>query len=152
MNDFRHRPKDNYIQETDWQKLYVLTEHWKSDLMFYKGDLRFLNHLIDKYFMWIAKKENVDMVRDIEVSLLKVDKQCVLLLERTNTHLHHLAELIDDPFKYVSQKFRIEHEILENELTQFVKDFRANRKVVFTITKHIIDEEELIRKLNIISK
>ena len=76
MNDFRNRPKDNYIQKADWQKLYILTEHWKSDLSFYKDDLRFLHHLIDKYFLWISKKENIDMMQNIEINLLKVDKKC----------------------------------------------------------------------------
>ena len=152
MNDFRNRPKDNYIHEADWEQLYVLTEHWKSDLLFFRDDLRFLHHLIDKYFLWISKKENIDKVRDIEVNLLEIDKQCDSLLEKTSKHLHHLAELIDDPFTYVSDKFRDEHEILEDELAQFVKDFRKNRKEVFTITEHIIEGEALVRQLNRLSK
>ncbi len=152
MNAFRNRPKDNYIQEADWQQLFVLTEHWKSDLSFYADDLKFLQPLIDKYFLWISKKENIDKVEDIEINLLKVEKQCALLLNRTNKHLHHLAELIDNPFAYDSHKFRAEHELLEDELTQFVKDFRKNRKEVFAITKHIIEGEELVRQLNIIPK
>ena len=49
MKDFRIRPKDNYINEASWEQLYVLTEHWKSDLVFYHKDLRFLHLLIDKY-------------------------------------------------------------------------------------------------------
>lgn len=152
MNDFRNRPKDNYIREAEWEQLYVLTEHWKSDLLFYRDDLRFLHHLIDKYFLWISKKENIDMVREIEVSLLEIDKQCDSLLDKTNKHMHHLAELIDDPFTYVSDKFRDEHEILEDRLAQFVKDFRNNRKEVFTITEHIIEGEALMNKFNPLSK
>lgn len=152
MNDFRYRPKDNYIHEADWDKLYVLTEHWKSDLLFFLDDLRFLHHLIDTYFLWISKKENIDMVRDIEVNLLEIDKQCASLIEKVDQHLHHLAELIDDPFIYVSDKFRNEHENLENQLAQFVKDFRKNRKEVFNITEHIIDGEVFVRRLNMIPK
>jgi hypothetical protein len=152
MNDFRNRPKDNYIHEANWQQLYLLTENWKSDLLFYKDDLRFLHHLIDRYFLWISKKENIDMVSEIEVNLLKVDKQCASLLERTNKHLHHLAQLIDDSFKHDSHHFRTEHELLEDELVQFVKDFRKNRKEVFAITEYIIEGEELVRQLNIVSK
>lgn len=152
MSDFINRPKDDYIQEADWQKLYALTEHWKSGFLFYKDDLRFLHHLIDRYFLWISKKENIDMVSEIELNLLKVDKQCTSLLERTNNHLHHLAELIDDPYKYDSHRFRTEQELLEEEHTQFVKDFRENRKEVFAITEYIIDGEELVRQLNILPK
>lgn len=82
MSDFRNRPKGNYIFETDWQELYVLTEHWKSNLLFYTDDLKFLNHLIDKYFMWMTKKENIDLVRETEVNLMETDKQCSSLLKK----------------------------------------------------------------------
>lgn len=152
MNEFRNRPKDDYILEADWSKLYVLTEHWKSDLLFYKDDLTFLHHLIDKYFLYLSKRENIDRVQEIEVNLLKVDKQCASLLEKTTKHLMHLAELMDNPFAYDSHKFREEHANLEDRLAQFVKDFRKNRKEVFTITEHIIDGEELVRQLNLLSK
>jgi hypothetical protein len=151
MNDFRYRPKNNFIQTANWQELFTLTEHWKSDLLFYKDDLRFLHKLIDNYFMYISKKENIDLVLDIEVNLLKVDRQCASLLKKTNEHLHHISELIDNPFANHSAQFRTEHEILEDAFSQFVKDFRKNRKDVFGITEHIMDGEELVRRLNIIS-
>ncbi len=152
MNDFRSRPKDKYIQEADWQKLYTLTEHWKSDLQFYNDDLKFLHHLIDRYFMWISKKESIDMVREIEVGLLEMDNRCGALLNRINKHLHHLAELIDNPFAYDSHQFRKEHEQLEDDLTEFVKNFRKNRKEVFTITEYVIDGEEMVRRHSLVSK
>lgn len=141
MNDFRYKPKDNYSYEDDWQKLFTLTEHWKSDIQFYKDDLRFLHHLIGKYFMWISEEENIDMVREIEVGLLEMDKKCCALEDRVNKHLHHLSELIDNPFAYDSHLFRGEHERLENDLSLFVKDFRKNRKEVFKITEYVMDAE-----------
>lgn len=150
--EFRTRPKDNYINEADWHNLYVLTEHWKSDLIFYKNDLRFLHHLIENYFMWLTKKENIAMVQKIDVDLLNVERECTLLLEKTNKHLHHLSELMDNSFAYDSHQFRAEHDILEDELSQFIKDFRKNRKNVFKITEQIIESEELVRQLNVIAE
>ncbi len=81
--------------------------------------------------MRLSKKENVDMVQQIEVSLLGIGKECASLLEKTNKYLHHLPELIDNPFAYDSHQFRTEHEVIEDELTQFVKDFRKNRNEIF---------------------
>jgi len=152
VSNFRKRPKDSYIQEADWAELYVLTEHWKSDLEFYNDDLKFLHHLIDKYFMWISKKENIDMVRQIEVGLVEMDNQSSKLLQHVNTNLHHLAELMDNPFAYDSNKFRTEHQQIEDDLASFVKSFRKNRKAVFSITEHVIDAEEMVRRLNLIPK
>jgi len=150
MNDFRIRPKDNFIHEATWTQLYALTEHWKSDMQFYKGDLNFLHHLIDKYFLYLSKKENIDLVLEMEVNLLQVEKQCNVLIEQINKHFHHLAELIDDPFTYVSDTFRTEHEQLEADLSLFVKDFRKNRKEIFAITEHMIEGEEWIKQLHVL--
>jgi len=147
MNDFRNRPNGTYIFDANWQDLYVLTEHWKSDLLFYKDDLNFLDHLIDKYFMWISKKEDIDAVRTIEKSIAETNKKCAVLLQQVNKHLTHLSNLIDHPFKYDSQKFRNEHQKLEDDITNFVKAFRANRKEVFKVTKYVIESEEFIRQL-----
>ena len=87
------------------------------------------------------------MVREIEVGLNNMDNQCGTLLDRANKHLHHLTELIDNPFAYDSHKFRAEHEQLEDDLTSFVKDFRKNRKEVFTITKYVVDTEKFVQKI-----
>ncbi|QCX38544.1 hypothetical protein FF125_08910 [Aureibaculum algae] len=148
MNNFRYRPKDNFIQEADWKELFVLTEHWKSDLLFFADDIKFLHDLIDKYYLWIARKEHIDKVQEIEINLLNVDRQNALLLKKTNKHLEHLEALIDNPFKYDAYEFRNEHEQLEDDLSDFLKSFRKNRKEVFSITEFIIDKEELVRHLD----
>lgn len=147
--NFRNRPNGSYIFDADWQELFVLTEHWKSDLLFYKDDLNFLHHLIDKYFIWISKKEDIELVRAIAVSIVNTDKQCSDLLKQVNKHLVHLAALIINPFRYDSQKFRTEHQQLEDDITNFVKTFRTNRKEVFEVTKHVIESDEFIRQITV---
>lgn len=147
MSDFRYRPKGKYIHDADWQGIYILTEHWKNDLEFYRDDLRFLQHLIDKYFIWMTQKENLDEVRDIETDLIEIDRKCYQLLKKTNKHLTNLADLIDAPFKYDSHVFRTEHEELEDSIIDFVKSFRSNRKEMFAITEHVMDSEKLNRML-----
>jgi len=143
MENYRSRPKGSYIQETDWEELYVLTKHWKSDLLFYKQDLRFLHKLLNKYFIWITKKENLTTVEKIGKSILKDKETSQDLLIRVDEHLKHIAQTIDEPFKNDSRLFRSEHEELEDQIAKFYKTVRENRKQVFTITEHIIDSESL---------
>lgn len=146
MSDFRNRPNGNYIFDANWKELYVLTKHWKSNLLFYKDDLKFLDHLIDKYFIWISKKEDSDAVRSIEKSIVKTDKICASLLKRTEKHLTHLEGLMEDPFKYDSHQFRTEHQQLEDDITNFVKTFRENRKEVFEVTSLVVESDDFIRQ------
>lgn len=146
MENLSLRPKGDFIWTAEYQQLYILTEHWYSDLQFYKEELIFLNHLIDKYFIWLVHKEHLDEMRILVSSLTETSKNCDELLEKTAKHLSHLAELIDDPFKYDSHKFRSEHEELENKITSFVKQFRKTKKETFTVSEQVIEKE--VKKLN----
>jgi uncharacterized protein YukE len=146
MNDFRNRPNGTYILDANWEELYILTKHWKSDLLFYRDDLNFLDNLIDKYLIWISNKKDSEAVRSIDNSILKTAKKCTDLLQRIDKHLTHLANLMEDPFKYDSHQFRAEHQQLEDDITNFVKAFRTNRKEVFEVTKMVIDTDEFVRQ------
>jgi len=143
MGNFRSRPKGDYIQNTNWQELYVLTEHWKSDLLFYRDDLKFLNKLLQRYFIWITKEDNLDAVRVLGQGIMNHSAYCNKLLERIKEHLSHLAGIMDEPFKNDANAFRIEHQGLEDDISLFVKEVREIRKKVFSLTERVLDSEHL---------
>ena len=144
----RNTQQENFVSEYAWQELYLLTKHWKSDIEFYKDDLKILMKLIHKYSIWITKEENLKKVSEIDNSLHKLVKKCEDLAKSIDKHLEHIAILInDDPFKYDVQKFKSEHVELENKISKFIKKFRKNKKETFTITEYIVDDENLMRHL-----
>jgi len=143
MNDDMKSTQENNIGEVKWQELYILTDHWKSDLDFYKDDLRFLHHLIDKYIIWITKDENLNMVQDIKKNLLEIQSKSADLMKELNIHLGNLGLMVENPVQSSNPQFLKDHEVLEDKMTNFVKLFRSNRKDVFNITEYIIDSEEL---------
>jgi phosphomevalonate kinase len=145
MENFSLRPKGDFTWTAEYRELYILTEHWQSDLKFYKEDLHFLYHLVDKYFISLINKENLEEMRNLSTGLSEANINCDKLLEKTSKHLTHLAELIDDPFKYDSHKFRSEHEELENEISSFIKKFRKIKKETFTDMEPVIQKE--VKKL-----
>ena len=141
MENLSLRPKGDFTWTAEYRELYILTEHWLSDLQFYKDDLQFLYHLIDKYFIWLINEENLSEMRSLSSSLSDIGLNCDRLLEKTSKHLTHLAELIDDPFKYDSHKFRSEHEELENEIASFIKKIRRIKKETFADIEPVIEKE-----------
>ena len=145
MENFSLRPKGNFTWTAEYRELYILTEHWQSDLKFYKEDLNFLYHLVDKYFISLINKENLGEMRILSSGLSETNINCERLLEKTSKHLTHLTELIDDPFKYDSHKFRSEHEELENEISSFIKKFRKIKQETFVDMEQVIQKE--VKKL-----
>lgn len=143
MSNFRKRPKGQFIHQANWEELYILTKHWKSDMQFYKEDLRFLRTLIGKYIIWISKKEHLDMVRTEEIQLVKLAKRCEDIIQKVSSHLKQLATMVQEGNIDESRLFRLEHEHLEDEIAEFVKSFRINRKETFKITEFILDIEKI---------
>lgn len=138
-----YNTKRSLSHNPNWQELYVLCEYWKSDLEFYNDDLRFLHHLIEKYFIWITKSENLELAREIKVNLFKVKKKCQDLIDKVGKHIIQLGHQIEKSKMDDAGIFVMEHEHLENEIADFVKSFRDNRREVFAITNYVIDSEEL---------
>jgi len=147
MKNTQQLEKNELDIESTWQELYIITKHWKSDIQFYKDDLKFLQHLINKYLIWITKKNNLDNVMLIGSNLLKTSKQCEQLNDAIDKHLSHLAGLIKDPFKNDYQSIKVEHLALEDQFSEFLKLFRKNKKETFAITEYVVDDEQLIHHL-----
>ena len=47
--DFRLRPAGKYMLEAGLEDIRTLTQYWKTDLQFYRDEVKFLMNLIDKY-------------------------------------------------------------------------------------------------------
>jgi hypothetical protein len=148
MTEYRSRPKGDFIMHASWEELYVLTQHWKSDIEFYKDDLRFLHNLIDKYIIWITQVDHLNLVKTIKLNLFDLKRSCELLSEKITDHLGHLGTMIEDPENKSRDIFKEDHQQLEDEVANFVKRFRANRKEVFAITEYVIDSEQLSNIFN----
>jgi hypothetical protein len=148
MGNYSDNPTGTPFEYEKCKELYILTKHWKSDLEFYKNDLRFLHNLVDKYLIWITKKENLELVNTIRKKEFDLGLQCDNLLEEIKKHLNEGALIIKNSKGSNLENFKNNHLSLENNIAQFIKEFRENRKEVFKVTEYIMDTEDLGRILN----
>ncbi len=143
----RIRPKSDYMHVAGWQQLHVLSEKWLSELSFYKDEIRFLNDVVNKYFVWLVADEKMDTLTRLSQRLIKIQEVNQYLLETTNKHMGHLVDLIENSFSHDEQTFREEHSTLEDRIAGFEQDFMVLKSDIFRITKKVIEIERLKRLL-----
>ena len=130
-------------KKINWYEAYILVNHWKSDLGFYREDITFLQQLIEKYLIWITKKENLERVADIRKKGHELAVAAESLEGKISDHLKLIVDVLEERKFISSEQFLDRHGELEKELSGFVKDFRQKRKEVFKVTEYVMDSEEL---------
>lgn len=143
MSKLSTKPSISDYGKSNWEELYFLAKHWKSDLEFYKDDLRFLHNLIEKYLIWITKKENLESVADIRKKEHELSLTCNELQQKVSSHLEMASIIVKEGNESSKKEFFTTHGELENEIAVFVKTFRQSRKEVFKVTEYVMDSEEL---------
>lgn len=142
MKSLTKKTKSKTIYEAYWQELYLLTENWKSDLLFYQEDLYFSHNLINKYNQWISKKNIKNEFQEIEYSIFELIRNCNQLIDKTIHHLSKISNNISTPFLNDSYGFRTIHDQMEIEFEEFIKMYRASRLKVFSMSDEVIERKE----------
>ena len=126
----------------NWQMLYILTEHWQSDLAFFEDELRFFRSLVDKYFFSLIDEETIAKTRLLVAGLSSLEKRRASLERKIQEHLKHLANFLENPFPYNAKHFRDEHARLEVVVAAYLKNFRQTKKDIFGFVEHVMESEK----------
>lgn len=136
-------PEKENKQPVKWEEFYVLVRYWISDLEFYLEDMAFLHKLINKYSIWLKQQENSEAVSRVASDLQGLTEQGKKLKVKIKEHLDKIGELIKSKGEKEAQFALKQHGALEDEIAQFVKDYRSNRREVFQVSEKVIDSENL---------
>lgn len=128
--------------ENSWARLFVLAEHWQSDMQFFSDELRFLRSLVDKYFLWLIDKNHIEATKKMAAKLEKIEKSRGRLDLSVRNHLKHLTNLIENPFAHDAQSCKDEHAKLEDWFADFSKDFREVKKEIFRLTEQVMESKK----------
>lgn len=126
----------------EWKSMFVIAEHWKSDLSFFLDEINFFKMLIDKYFLSLIDAEHINGTRHLASGLSQFEKKRHGLESEVTTHLTQLADLIQNPFAHDSQVSVSLHQKLEGSIMDFVKNFRSLKKEVFMLAEGAMESEK----------
>ena len=141
--ELRMQLKSDFFNQASWEQLYIITDHWKSDLCFYHDETKFLKHLVDRYSIWLTLPGNIEQVRQVSEKLQVCERFKNDLLDTIARHMKHIKDMIENPFVHNEQAFREEHAQLEEDVADYVKSHRNLKKEIFAITEEVVESEKL---------
>lgn len=141
--DIRLRPADNFSQDARLDEIYHLCKFWKSELEFSSDELGFLRDLVNKNFSLLIAEEKASYLQQLITKLAHLENVKDALLKKLNDHLLFSEQLINDRSSHDEAEFRAVHKQLDDDINNFMKDFRAVKKELFNITGHVLAHEKL---------
>ncbi|UCS91863.1 hypothetical protein KZP23_14110 [Echinicola marina] len=118
---------------------YALGEHWRSDLAFYKDELRFLKELLGKYFYRFMEDIDLNHVRRIENRLMILDRRREEVDFKIDRQMKAISEHLKSGNKSASHLIISSHEELEHLLNLLAKDFRKLKRTIFRLVEDGLD-------------
>lgn len=122
--------------------MFVIAEHWRSDLDFYLDELNFFRALLDKYLLILIDEKRIDSTRHLVAGLKQFERERLTLESEVKHHMSQLTNLIQNPFAQESQVSLKMHAKLESAVTDFMKSFKAVKKEVFTLSEKAMESEK----------
>lgn len=143
MKDLRLRPDNNYIKEASWEELYHLTQHWQSEMEFYRDEIHFIYKLISKFFNRLLEQDDFRTLQLLIQKISDTEEEFDEVEDNILEHLKHFEALIRNEFTRDEQLFRSEHEELENRVASLTNYYRLIKKEVFTITEAVLKSDKM---------
>ena len=132
----------------NWREMYLVTEEWKSELIFYKDELHFFSDLLSKYFLQLIV--DLEKIKSLNNELDDLESRRAELYRKVEVHLSSLSEHFSGPFKMLDPIYIDEHHQLKVELLAFNTQFRKTKKALYKHIESILKSEKskhLINKL-----
>lgn len=130
---------------TNIESQLVLVKHWHSDIQFFKDEIKFLNKLLDRYFIWLTDDELVNTASILKRSLKGLEMDCLVLESSISQHLHQLEKLYQNNVAKLGKEEIQMHINLEANTASLVKAFKSIKKEIFDLTETVMKLEDTYR-------
>lgn len=131
-----------------WEPKYSIVKTWESELAFYTDELNFFKSLINRFFVWLIRKENILNLQHLMAEIKQSEKKNNDLLDKVRNHKLHIEHLIQNIFTHNEDQFVTEHIELEKALKDHFIDIKQLKSSLFLNTEEVISSEKLSHLLN----
>ncbi len=144
MKEMNERLQIDYWDTINLETLHYHSREWLSEIDFWKDELRFMQNLLQKHFLFFFEKEGVTAVNELTTRLSSTLTEGLNQLEQdVQLHEKRLVALIKSSKKQREDAYRMEHGQLEDRLNQYAKHFKKVKRELFKMAEAVLKEEKM---------
>ena len=127
--------------EDELQELYILSNHWISDIHFEEDEIRFLKKIINNYLVPGLKSGQLDEIADFNKTLTRQDENIANLKNKIAGLLKFIGGLVNDSNAEIRIDLVEKFAALEAEMKTLFESVKQVKKLLFSFTEEVMKAE-----------
>ena len=128
--------------EYELQELYILSNHWISDIQFAEDEIRFLKNILHKYLVPALKNDQLIEMENFNKTLARLNVDIPILKNKILDLLKLIGPyLIDETNTEISLGLIEKYTGLETEIKALFENVKRVKKLLFSFIEEIMKSE-----------
>jgi hypothetical protein len=127
--------------EGELQELYILSNHWISDIHFEEDEIRFLKKIINNYLVPGLKSGQLNEIVDFNKTLTQQDENIANLKNKIAGLLKFIGGLVNDSNAEIRIDLVEKFAALEAEMKTLFESVKQVKKLLFSFTEEVMKTE-----------
>jgi len=127
--------------EDELQELYILSNHWISDIHFEEDEIRFLKKMINNYLAPGLNGGQLNEIADFNKTLTRHDENIANLKNKIAGLLKFIGGLINDSNAEIRIELVEKFAALEAEMKTLFESVKQVKKLLFSFTEDVMKTE-----------
>jgi ferritin-like metal-binding protein YciE len=124
--------------EYELQELYILSNHWMSDIHFAEDEIRFLKNMLNNYLVPNLKNDFLKEIENFNNILEQQNANIFHLKNKIRNLLKFIGPLINESNKQISVDLIEKFTGLETEVKTLFESVKQVKKSLFSFTEDVM--------------
>ncbi len=124
------------------KEIHLETLEWKSCLQFIKGEIQFINQLLNSYVFEPNTLNLFERLQEYKEQITTTEEEIKSIDQSIRKHESLLGEILEFNFVSNDHSYYQEHELIKITFNQFYKDYRQLKASIFGYTGNILKKKK----------
>ncbi|MEW7290022.1 hypothetical protein [Aquimarina sp. 2304DJ70-9] len=128
--------------EKELKEIHLETLDWKSSLQFIKGEIHFINQLLNAYVFEPNTPNLFERLQEYKEQITIAEKEIQNINQSIRKHESVLGGMLEFDFISYDHSYYQEHELMKITFDDFFKNFRKLKANIFNYTGNILKKKK----------